>query len=66
MRFGPHLRARGNRQPGRAYDYEVPAPGGGTRTIRIRDDAAGHSYPDNPAQNRGPHFNDPAGRHYDY
>lgn len=48
------------------YEYEVPAPGGGTRTVRIRDDAAGHAYSDNPTQNRGPHFNDDAGRHYDY
>lgn len=62
----PNTDARGNPQPGRIYEYEVPAPGGGTRTVRIRDDAAGHAYPDNPTQNRGPHFNDDAGQHYDY
>ncbi|WNZ54058.1 HNH/endonuclease VII fold putative polymorphic toxin (plasmid) [Microbulbifer sp. MKSA007] len=32
----------------------------------IRDDSDGHNYGiDNP-QNRGPHFNDPAGNHFDY
>ena len=34
--------------------------------VTIRDDAAGHKYSDDPSQNRGPHFNDDAGRHYDY
>jgi hypothetical protein len=58
--------ARGNLQPGRTYEFDVPRPGGGTQTIPIRDDAAGHKYPDNPGQDRGPHFNDPSGRHFDY
>ena len=62
----PNVDLRGNPQPGRIYEYTVPAPGGGTRTIQIRDDSAGHSYGPNNPQNRGPHFNDPAGRHYDY
>lgn len=26
----------------------------------------GHNYPDDPLQNRGSHFNDEAGNHYDY
>lgn len=26
----------------------------------------GHQYPDDPNQNRGPHFNGPDGSHYDY
>jgi len=57
---------RGNPQPGRIYEYEVPVPGGGIRTVRIRDDAGGHNFgPDNP-QNRGAHFNDERGNHYDY
>lgn len=34
--------------------------------VNIRDDSSGHSYPDAPSQNRGPHFNDEAGNHYDY
>ena len=34
--------------------------------ITIREDAAGHVYPDDPSQNRGPHFNDECKRHYDY
>ncbi|NMD35019.1 MAG: hypothetical protein GYA73_03965 [Planctomycetes bacterium] len=39
---------------------------GGTRTVKIREDAGGHNFgPGNP-QNRGPHFNDGARRHYDY
>jgi hypothetical protein len=61
--------ARENLQPGRQYDFEVPKPGGGTRTVTIRDDAAGHRYPDDPSQNRGPHFNIESPRmpgHYDY
>ena len=53
-------------QPGRIYEYEVPAGGGGRRAITIRDDAAGHTYTDDPTQNRGPHFNTEDGGHYDY
>ncbi len=54
-------------QPGRNYDYTVPAPGGGTRQVTIRDDAGGHVFKDDPVQNRGPHFNGPANNsHYDY
>jgi hypothetical protein len=53
-------------QPGRAYEFDVPKPGGGTETKTIRDDTEGHVYPDDPTQNRGPHFNDEAGNHYDY
>lgn len=62
----PNLDKRGNVQPGRVYEYDVPAPGGGTRTVRIRDDAGGHDYGLRNPQNRGPHFNDEAGNHYDY
>ncbi|MBW3527067.1 VCBS repeat-containing protein [Shewanella sp. NKUCC05_KAH] len=62
----PNTDKRGNPQPGRIYEYEVPAPGGGTRTIRIRDDAGGHNYGPSDPQNRGPHFNDEAKNHYDY
>ena len=36
------------------------------KDVVIRDDRNGHVYPDDPSQNRGPHFNDPQGRHYDY
>jgi hypothetical protein len=32
----------------------------------IQEHADGHDYPDDPSQNRGPHFNDPKGGHYDY
>ncbi|HEL2150146.1 TPA: hypothetical protein TZC45_000822 [Streptococcus suis] len=35
-------------------------------TTIIRDDAGGHVYKDDPSQNRGPHFNDDGGNHYDY
>ncbi|MCL1092086.1 hypothetical protein L2744_21300 [Shewanella profunda] len=62
----PNTDKRGNPQPGRIYEYEVPAPGGGSRTIRIRDDAGGHNWGPNNPQNRGSHFNDEAGNHYDY
>jgi len=62
----PNVDRRGNRQPGRIYEFEVPAPGGGTRTVRIRDDAGGHDFGPGNSQNRGSHFNDAAGNHYDY
>ncbi|HEL1634477.1 hypothetical protein J5571_04085 [Streptococcus suis] len=35
-------------------------------TVIIRDDAGGHVYKDDRSQNRGPHFNDIGGNHYDY
>ncbi len=62
----PNLDRRGNLQPGRVYEFDVPAPGGGKQTIRIRDDAGGHNFGPGDPQNRGPHFNDQAGGHYDY
>ncbi len=65
-RVVPNIDRRGNIQPGKIYEYDVPAPGGGMQTVRIRDDAGGHLYVDNPLQNRGPHFNTPKGDHYDY
>ncbi|MBS45395.1 MAG: hypothetical protein CMH83_19935 [Nocardioides sp.] len=65
-RTGPNLDRRGKLQPGRSYEFEMPAPGGGTRTVVIRDDAGGHVYRDGPLQNRGPHFNTKVGGHYDY
>ncbi|WP_371914760.1 HNH/endonuclease VII fold putative polymorphic toxin [Pseudomonas sp. 34 E 7] len=57
---------RGNPQPGKIYEFEVPAPGGGIKTVRIRDDAGGHDFGSGNSQNRGPHFNDASGKHYDY
>ncbi len=57
----PNVDRRGKRQPGRQYEYDTPE---GKKTIR--DDAGGHNYPDDPSQNRGSHFNDEAGNHYDY
>ncbi|MEQ4282244.1 filamentous hemagglutinin N-terminal domain-containing protein [Pseudomonas syringae] len=57
---------RGNPQPGKIYEFEVPASGGGTRTIRIRDDEGGHDFGVGNPQNRGSHFNDESGNHYDY
>jgi HNH/Endo VII superfamily nuclease toxins len=62
----PNIDKREQIQPGRVYEYDLPAPGGGTRTVRIRDDAGGHEFPDDPSQNRGPHFNTDDGGHYDY
>gem|GEM_PF-4128412 len=62
----PNVDRLGQPQPGRIYRFEVPAPGGGSRTVDIRDDAKGHFYGPNDPQNRGPHFNDPGGRHFDY
>ena len=57
---------RGKPQPGKIYEFEVPANGGGTKTVRIRDDAGGHDFGKGNSQNRGPHFNDEAGNHFDY
>ncbi|MHB8878590.1 MAG: RHS repeat-associated core domain-containing protein, partial [Myxococcaceae bacterium] len=62
----PNVDKRGNPQPGRIYEFDVPQPGGGSRSVQIRDDAAGHDFGPNDPQNRGPHFNDPRGNHYDY
>jgi RHS repeat-associated protein len=62
----PNTDRAGNPQPGRAYIYEVPGSGGGTRQIIIREDARGYFYGPGNTQNRGPHFNDPQGRHFDY
>jgi RHS repeat-associated protein len=62
----PNRDLRGNIQPGRTYEYDLPADGGGTRTVSVRDDAAGHYYGAGDMQNRGGHFNDTAGNHYDY
>lgn len=44
----------------------MPAVGGGTKTIKIRDDAGGHNFGIGDPQNRGPHFNNEAGDHFDY
>jgi filamentous hemagglutinin len=62
----PNVDKRGNPQPGSIYEFEVPTSGGGMKTVRIRDDAGGHDFGDGNSQNRGPHFNDQPGNHYDY
>jgi hypothetical protein len=62
----PNVDKRGNVQPGRIYEFDRRLPNGQTETVRIREDADGHFFgPDDP-QNRGPHFNDDEGNHYDY
>ncbi|WP_374990736.1 HNH/endonuclease VII fold putative polymorphic toxin [Acinetobacter rudis] len=65
-RVKPNVDRRGNIQPGKQYEYEVPKFGGGTQTVIIRDDSKGHVFLDDPSQNRGPHFNTLNGNHYDY
>ena len=62
----PNMDRRGNPQSGRVYVFEVLKSGGETRTVLIREDAGGHDYGPEDSQNRGPHFNDEAGNHYDY
>jgi RHS repeat-associated protein len=67
----PNINRQGKVVPGRVYEFDIPTEGGGTMTIRIRDDAAGHDFGVGDPQNRGPHFNGPvdaAGNstHYDY
>ena len=58
----PNYDKRGNKQPGRQYKYRDSKG----NPVNSRDDSQGHTYPDNPSQNRGPHFNDEVGNHYDY
>ncbi|RRN02695.1 heme utilization protein, partial [Bibersteinia trehalosi] len=62
----PNIDRRNNKQPGKVYEFELPREGGGTRKVIIRDDAKGHFFGENDPQNRGPHFNDSKGGHYDY
>ncbi len=62
----PNVDKAGNPQPGRIYEFTVPKAGGGTQNTQIREDSAGHFYGSGNEQNRGPHFNDPYGGHYDY
>jgi hypothetical protein len=51
----------------REYDFEVPQPyGGPPKRETIQDHYNGHRYPDDPSQDRGPHFNTPDGGHFDY
>jgi RHS repeat-associated protein len=59
----PGVDNRGNPVPG-TRDYNFTRPDG-TRVV-IRDHRTGHKYSDDPSQNRGPHFNNSKGDHYDY
>lgn len=63
----PNVDLRKKRQPGRQYVFKIER---GVKekpnVITIRDDAGGHNHPDDPSQNRGPHFNDEEKRHFDY
>jgi hypothetical protein len=52
--------------PGRVYRFKVYDPGDPDAYVDIREDSAGHIYPDGHSQDRGPHFNTPNGDHYDY
>lgn len=62
----PNTDKRGNPQPGYIYVYEIPLEGGGSKTVEIQDDASGHFFGEGDPQNRGSHFNDQIGNHYDY
>lgn len=64
----PNLDRGGRLRPGRVYEFDVRVPDGDgdMRTVWIRDDAGGDSYPDDPRQDRGPHFNTMDKGHYDY
>jgi len=57
-----------NRDPGKIYEFQDPKKPNDPKApkIEIRDDYKGHTFPDDPSQNRGPHFNDQNGGHYDY
>lgn len=54
----PAVDKRGNPIPGRDYHFKDGKI--------IREHSGGHTYPDDPSQNRGSHFNDVHGNHYDY
>ncbi|WP_410985328.1 HNH/endonuclease VII fold putative polymorphic toxin [Bacillus cereus] len=54
----PAVDKRGNPIPGRDYHFKDGKI--------IREHSGGHTYPDDPSQNRGSHFNDVHGDHYDY
>ena len=58
----PNYDKKGDKQTGKQYKYRDSAG----NPVTIRDDSKGHTFPDNSSQNRGPHFNDEAGNHYDY
>jgi RHS repeat-associated protein len=65
LRVEPNKDRRGKVQPGCVYVFIVQTKNG-PKEVRIRDDAEGHYYGPNDPQNRGPHFNDENGGHYDY
>jgi filamentous hemagglutinin len=65
--IGPNIGKQGQTQPGREYKFKVLDEGASEpREVIIRDDAGGHFYGRDNAQNRGPHFNDGKKNHYDY
>jgi filamentous hemagglutinin len=66
-RVGPNYDRNGKQRPGWLYEFDLPRSGSSPgRTVKIRDDAGGDWYGPGDPQNRGPHFNDEAGGHYDY
>jgi len=62
----PNLDKRGKVQSGKIYEFDIPTSGGGIKAVRIRDDVGGHNFGAGNSQNRGSHFNDEAGNHFDY
>ena len=52
-----HYNRQGKKEIGREYTFG---------NIKIRNDVKGHTYLDDPSQNRGSHFNDNFGNHYNY
>ncbi|WP_214764606.1 RHS repeat-associated core domain-containing protein [Exiguobacterium sp. s141] len=56
--YVPAFDRSGKKIPGRHYDFG--------RGRIIRQHSGGHKYKDDPSQNRGPHYNDQWGNHYDY
>ncbi len=58
----PAVDKAGNQIPGRDYTFTNPKKPNDTVIIR---EHFGHTYSD-PTQNRGNHFNDVYGNHYDY
>lgn len=65
-RITPNYDRRGKLQLGKIYEFDIRDASGNINTLTIRDDAKGHFFGENDLQNRGSHFNDDEGNHYDY
>ena len=61
-RVGPNVDDAGTTRPGEQIEFDQP---NGRPPVIIRHEP-GHDYPDDPTQDRGPHYNDSNGGHHDH